>query len=176
MHKITKSDDIGIPSGRVADPLVLRSTFGCFASGVTVVTCQGKDAHHGMTANSFISVSLEPARALVSIKKSAKMHGLLMRNEYFGLSVLNAQQADVSSHFAGQQQPHFEPEFREICGVPLIAGSLAWMVCKKVQAVATGDHTLFIADLMDCDHIDADPLVFFGGKYASITPQPFSHN
>ena len=171
MQKIATSDQPLVPSARASDPLALRSTFGCFASGVTVVTCAVENAPHGMTANSFISVSLEPARALVSIKKSAKMHQLLKTQDYFGLSVLSAQQAAVSAHFAGQRQSSFKPEFREVCNVPLIAGALAWMVCKRAQHVDIGDHTLFVGDLIDCDHGDADPLVFFGGKYAAIAPR-----
>lgn len=159
-----------MPSDRVADTKALRSTFGCFASGVTVVTCQDDNAPHGMTANSFISVSLNPARALISIKKSAKIHRLLMKNECFGLSVLSADQAEVSSHFAGQPQGDFQPNFNQTCGVPLISDALAWMVCKRSQELDTGDHTLFIGDLIDCDHKNADPLLFFGGKYAAIAP------
>lgn len=176
MENITRSESPLSPSSRVADPVAMRETFGCFASGVTVVTCQQEDAPHGMTANSFISVSLEPPRALVSIKRSAKMHSLLMDNEHFGLSVLSAVQEKVSSHFAGREQAGFDAQFLEVGGVPVIDRSLAWMVCKRVQAVEIGDHTLFVGDILDCDNTDADPLVFYGGKYAAISARAHNPN
>ena len=158
-----------VPSKRVGDLRSLRDTFGRFASGVTVVTCLDGSSVHGMTANSFISVSLKPARALISIKGTTKMHGLMIRNDFFGLSVLGSGQARISTHFAGQTIPGFEPRFNTVSGVPLIADAIAWMVCRRSQDISIGDHTLFIGDLMDCDHAAvADPLLFFGGRYASL--------
>ena len=43
------------------DPAIaLRRTLGMFATGVTVITALKGDEVHGMTANAFMSVSLEP--------------------------------------------------------------------------------------------------------------------
>lgn len=156
-------------SERVADQKALRSTFGRFVSGVTVITCQSDDGVHGMTANSFISVSLDPARALVSVRKAARMHSLLSKSDMFGLSVLSADQAAVSAHFAGAPVSDFEPHFEHRCGVPVIASSIAWMVCRRDHVVAVGDHSLFIGELIDCDHDPvANPLVYFGGRYGKL--------
>ena len=50
------------------DPRTLRDALGCFATGVTVVTClddDGKPA--GLTVNSFTSVSLDPPLLLVCV-------------------------------------------------------------------------------------------------------------
>ena len=156
-------------SERVADPKALRSTFGRFVSGVTVITCRSGNTTHGMTANSFISVSLDPARALVSVRKAARMHALLSGADVFGLSVLSADHSAVSAHFAGAPDADFEPQFNERCGVPVIASSIAWMVCRRDSVVAIGDHSLFIGELIDCDHDPfADPLVYFGGRYGKL--------
>jgi len=170
MEKLTDRDFAKSgPSRRVADPIIMRNTFGCFASGVTVVTCLDESEPHGMTANSFISVSLQPARALISIKKSAKMHAVLQDNEYFGLSVLAESQARVASHFAGKPQDDFNPLFNHKCGVPLIPDAMAWMVCRRSHEVEIDDHRLFIGELIDCDHDEtAAPLVFFGGRFAAL--------
>jgi len=45
--------------------LELRRTLGAFATGVTVVTTCGPAGLYGITANSFTSVSLDPALVLV---------------------------------------------------------------------------------------------------------------
>lgn len=154
---------------RVTDQTALRTTFGRFVSGVTVITCGSRSDTHGMTANSFISVSLNPARALISVRKAAKMHALLESSEFFGLSILNEDQSDVSAHFAGAPNDGFEPRFEERCGVPVIASSIAWMVCRRDEIVPIGDHSLFIGNLIDCDHDhDASPLIYFGGRYGQL--------
>ena len=52
------------------DPRTLRDALGCFATGVTVVTClndEGEPA--GITVNSFTSVSLDPPLLLVCLHK-----------------------------------------------------------------------------------------------------------
>ena len=54
------------------DPRTLRDALGCFATGVTVVTClndAGQPA--GITVNSFTSVSLDPPLLLVCLYKEA---------------------------------------------------------------------------------------------------------
>ena len=175
MEKLTdRNSATGLPSTRVADPKIMRSTFGCFASGVTVVTCLDGNNPHGMTANSFISVSLKPARALISIKNSAKMHAVLQASEYFALSVLSESQSGIASHFAGRPQDGFEPFFEDKSGVPVIPDAMAWMVCRRSHDMEIDDHRLFIGELIDCDHDEAAaPLVFFGGRFATLAdPRP----
>jgi flavin reductase (DIM6/NTAB) family NADH-FMN oxidoreductase RutF len=50
----------------------LRSTMGCFITGVTIVTtCDPEGVPRGFTANSFTSVSLDPPLVLVCISKKA---------------------------------------------------------------------------------------------------------
>ena len=44
------------------DPIHFRKTCGQFATGVTVVTTRHEGHIHGMTASSFISVSLDALR------------------------------------------------------------------------------------------------------------------
>ncbi|MEO0411062.1 MAG: flavin reductase family protein [Pseudomonadota bacterium] len=153
------------------DTRFLRNAFGRFASGVTIVSCQSDIGIHGMTANSFISVSLEPARALISVAKSAQMHERLMRQERFGLSVLSEGQSDISTHFAGRPIAGLTPDFEYQFDVPVLAGALSWMVCKRQSEVEIGDHTLFIGDLIDCGYKEEQaPLVYFGGRYNALAP------
>ena len=55
-----------------SDPRTLRDALGCFATGVTVVTCLDREGHPvGLTANSFTSVSLDPPLLLVCVKRTA---------------------------------------------------------------------------------------------------------
>src|SRR5208282_6398344 len=49
------------------DARQFRNALGRFASGVTIVTTRDSERTHGMTANSFVSVSLNPPLILVSV-------------------------------------------------------------------------------------------------------------
>ena len=159
---------IDLPA-HMRDTRFLRNTFGRFASGVTVLTCAADAQVHGMTANSFVSVSLEPARALISVDRRARMHGLMAQTDHFGLSVLSEHQAHISAHFAGKPDAGFTPRFDYAGDVALIAGALAWMACAREQAIDIGDHTLFIGRLLDCGFAhEGLPLLYFGGRYAAL--------
>lgn len=154
------------------DPRTLRTLFGHFASGVVVVTCGAGADVHGMTANSFVSVSLSPPLLLISVRREARMHGQMRAQPRFGISVLAEEQRDLSRHFAGQPVPNLVPRFTERAGVPVLADSLAWMACERHDEWMTDTHTLFIGRLLDGGHArEGRPLLFYGGGYHAL-PRP----
>lgn len=84
------------------DPRELRNACGQFGTGVTIITthCEGRD--HGMTANAFMSVSLDPPLVAISIAKSAKMLRNIQSTGRFAVSVLAEGMEDLAWHFAGK--------------------------------------------------------------------------
>jgi flavin reductase (DIM6/NTAB) family NADH-FMN oxidoreductase RutF len=167
------------PSPEVADTKLLRKAFGAFATGVTIVTVGGPHPH-GMTANSFTSVSLEPPLVLVCVGQAAHLHRSLSASEYFGISVLAARQEPVARHFANRSRTLGAAEFDSVdwlsgrlTGVPLIAGALAGFECQMWQAHDGGDHTIFTGRLLSMDRQpDDDGLLFFNGQFRSLSPIP----
>jgi len=89
------------PDGSI-DPRQFRNALGRFASGVTVITTEHEGRTHGMTANAFVSVSLDPPLVLVSVDNRAQMHQLLALAPRYGVSVLAEDQEMLSNHFAGR--------------------------------------------------------------------------
>ena len=82
-----------------------RQALGHFTTGVTVVTVEREPGKiHGMTANSFTSVSLDPMLILVCVDHRAKMLPLLEKKKRFGISVLRAGQEAISEYFAKSEQ------------------------------------------------------------------------
>ncbi|AWN22035.1 flavin reductase [Deinococcus irradiatisoli] len=148
-------------------PHEFRQTLGRFASGVTVITAAADGERRGMTANAFVSVSLVPPLILVSVDKRASMHAVLESAERFGVSVLSAAQRPLSDHFAGRPQPAEVPWFDHE-GLPLIAGAVAQLVCRKHSAVDAGDHTLFLGEVDYSRYTDDDPLIYFRGQYHEL--------
>lgn len=148
-------------------PHEFRQTLGRFASGVTIVSVQHGGAALGMTASAFVSVSLTPPLILVSVDKKAHMHAALLQAERFGISILSAQQRDLSEHFAGKPQTATIPWFDHE-GLPLIGGSVAQLVCRKYSEQDGGDHTLFVGEVLYSRYTDDDPLVYFRGAYHEL--------
>src|SRR5215216_4276740 len=105
---------VELPAELGDDPrIALRRTLGMFATGVTVITTREGDQAHGMTANAFMSVSLEPPLVLISVDRRTKMCGLLHEGRTYGVSVLCETQSELSDRFAGRPgaagaEPRFE--------------------------------------------------------------------
>ena len=153
-------------------PHEFRQTLGRFASGVTVITALHAGEKRGMTANAFVSVSLSPPLILVSVDKQASMHAVLEELDLggsgrFGVSMLSVSQRALSDHFAGRPQPAEVPWF-DHQGLPLIAGAVAQLVCRKVRAIDAGDHTLFVGEVEYSRYTDDDPLLYFRGEYHEL--------
>ncbi|EFE72476.1 MULTISPECIES: flavin reductase family protein [Streptomyces] len=158
------------------DPARLRRALGSFATGVTVVTVGG--AHpRGMTANSFTSVSLDPALVLLCVGNDALMNRVLAEADTFAVSVLGAGQEDVARHFAHRSRPPGAAQFDavdwlpgEAGGAPLIAGAVAHFECARWRAYDGGDHTIHIGRVLALDERPGgEPLIFHGGRFRRFT-------
>jgi flavin reductase (DIM6/NTAB) family NADH-FMN oxidoreductase RutF len=145
-----------------------RDALGTFATGVTIVSTRSGELVHGMTANGFMSVSLDPALVVVSVASKARMHDLLLRAGRYGVSVLARDQAAVSQHFAGRPQDGQEVQLVEIDEVPLVAGALTHVVARVVDAHGAGDHTLFIGEVLHFEQHAGEPLIFHSGAYRRL--------
>jgi flavin reductase len=167
------------PSGEVTERDRLRRALGTFATGVTVVTVGGARPH-GMTANSFTSVSLDPPLVLVCVRRDAIMHQSLGRSGLFGISILSVQQEPVARHFADHRRPFGAAQFDAVdwlpgrlTGVPLIKGALAGLECELWRNYEGGDHTIFIGRLLSLEEqTDEEALLFFGGRFRHVTSKP----
>jgi flavin reductase (DIM6/NTAB) family NADH-FMN oxidoreductase RutF len=153
------------------DTRQFRNALGRFASGVTVITACYEGKVHGMTANAFVSVSIEPPLVLVSVDRRAAMHRLLPETGRYGISVLAEEQQALSNHFAGRTVEGLHVRFIDRLGVPLLEGAVAYFVVKVVDAHAAGDHTLFIAQVEHFEMGEGRPLLFYGGKYQQVRPE-----
>lgn len=149
-----------------------RQVLGHFASGVTVVTTEAADGVHGMTANAFSSVSLDPPLVLVAIDNRAQMHALLPQTRRFGVSILAEDQQAISRHFAGRQQEGLAITFVEQQGIRLIDGAVAHIVCSLHESYPAGDHTLYVGRVEYLAHHNGmRPLTFYGGEYRALNVQ-----
>ena len=160
---------------RLFDPRQFRSTLGRFASGVTIVTTRFEGHTHAMTANAFVSVSLNPPLVLVAVDHRAAMHKFLPQTRRYGVSILAEHQEQLSNHFAGRAVEGLHVPFVTRNGMPLIEGAVAYFVVDVLDAHLAGDHTLFIGKVEHFESNDGRPLLFYAGRYQQLraeAPRP----
>lgn len=148
---------------------MLRDAFGRFATGVTVVTAASVDGPVGITANSFSSVSLDPALVLWSPAKESNRFKYFDQAQHFAIHVLATDQQEicmdfVKNAFALKHVSHH----LNAHDVPLIDGCLARFECKRANGFDAGDHTIVLGEVLRAEMRDGDPLTFYGGKFGSL--------
>lgn len=174
---MTASLDLPAPRGRapeadVHDRRALRGVLGRFATGVTVLTA-GRGVPRGMTANSFTSVSLDPAKVLVCVVKSAAIHQTLLDEQGFAVSVLGSDQEWVARRFADHSRARGVREFAGVdhvpgthTGAPVLSDAVAWLECRLSDIHEGGDHTIFVGSVLGAGcSAGHDPLLFADGAF-----------
>jgi flavin reductase (DIM6/NTAB) family NADH-FMN oxidoreductase RutF len=155
-----------------------RETVGAFATGVTVITTQGREHPYGMTANAFSSVSLDPPLVLVCVIKGTEGAESIQRNGVFAVNILRSEQEPISRYFASKERPRGWEAFRQIShsraasGSPILDDCAAYLDCRLAASHEAGDHMIFIGEVMALGvDRDADPLLFHRGKYRYVSPE-----
>lgn len=149
----------------------LREVFGHFATGVTVVTTATSHGPVGMTANSFASVSLEPALVLFSVARRSQLAAQLEAAECFAVIILAESQRSLAEQFA-------RPGFNRFgtsqwspgsTGAPVLVGGLASLECSVVEIHCGGDHLIILGRVVAASSGSSeDPLLFFRGCFDTL--------
>ena len=154
------------------DKIQFRTALSRFASGVTVVTTQDKDARPlGLTVSAFSSLSLEPPFVLVCIDRGAYIHDALQISGSFVVNILSTEQEHLSRLFASREPDKFTGVGYTAgnTGAPVLADALAALECRLKAAYEGGDHTIFVGEV-EHTHVreDGHPLLYYRGGYANL--------
>lgn len=154
-----------------ANPDDLRSAFGAFPTGVTVVTTQTTTGEPvGFTANSFTSVSLDPPMLLVCPGRLLTSFDTFSSCTQFAVNVLAEGQEDIANTFARFKGDRFSAVAwtGDRDGLPLIDGVAAQFSCATDQAVSAGDHIVLIGKIREFTYSGMRGLGYAGGSYFSL--------
>ena len=165
--------DSDMTSFTPGDGAALRSAFGRFGTGVTVITTQTDHGPIGMTANSFSSVSLEPALVLWSAALRSKRHDAFAKAPHFCIHVLGADQQDVAYHFASQGHDFSKFNWAEgPSGAPALDGVLARFHCDTFAVNPAGDHSLIVGQITHASERSGHGagLMFDQGRFGTFAP------
>jgi flavin reductase (DIM6/NTAB) family NADH-FMN oxidoreductase RutF len=165
--------------------LDFRRALGHFATGVTVVSVESAPQRvHGMTANSFASVSLVPPLVSVCVYERAHLLPLVKQRRLFGVNVLKEDQQHLSEFFARPEQPgsrQLDSDERDLKisfrwnedRIPLLENVLCQIACRLHAAHPAGDHTIIVGEVLAASLYPGEPLIFFRGDYTRLgTPIP----
>ena len=156
------------------NPDQLRVAMRKWASGVTIVAASYQGVQHGMTVNSFASVSLEPPTVLVSLSRDSRTHALVLKSGAFAITFLTSDQQEISERFAGRT-PDDEDRFGGLTayvlttGSPVLDGGLASLDCRVIDTHESGTNTLIIGEVVASQSTEESlPLLYFDRHYRKM--------
>ena len=87
-----------------------------------------------------------------------------------GARLLDRRNAPLSRRFAEDSDDRFAgiPVIEGPHTLPLVAGAVAHIVCAMRDAVAAGDHTIFVGLVTGGTAFDRPPLTYFRAGYGRL--------
>lgn len=154
----------------------LRAILGTFATGVTVVTIPSEEPH-GITANAFSSVSLDPPLVLVCIDKNTKTYEYLHDSQIdsYCVNILASDQQHLGEYYADMsdiEKSPFETEqtINAQSDSMIFSDSLAYIDCEVWESYPGGDHNIIVGEVIDADILNPEKnaLTFFKGQWGEL--------
>lgn len=156
------------------NPDTLRDALRFWATGVTIVAAAHKGQQHGMTANSFTSLSLEPPLVLVSLEKSTRTHAIVAQSGAYAVSVLPQELQALSNRFAGRDTENSDrfagvETISKQTGSPILAEAMAFFDCQVDSTHDASTHTLFVGRVLGAGLTENQvPLLYFNRAYGRL--------
>jgi flavin-dependent trigonelline monooxygenase, reductase component len=150
------------------DPKEYRSALGSFATGVTIVTTTDAEGNgHGLTVNSFTSVSLDPPLVLWCLGNKSDSYALFSSTDHYAINVLAAGETDFAMRFAGKGDQQFGPdEFTALkTSAPILPQAIATFDCKVIQRIEAGDHLILIGETQGFVTRPESGMTYFRGSF-----------
>jgi flavin reductase (DIM6/NTAB) family NADH-FMN oxidoreductase RutF len=165
----TPSSQVDNPRDGAVTHELFRHVMASFATGVTVITTQLRGEVRGMTANAFMSGSLDPPLCVVSVGLKARMHAFLLEAGHFGVNILARGQEPLIGHFSGRPVENMNVNYEYIGETPLLADAHATIAAKVIDRHPCGDHSLIVGHILALRRPDsATPIVLHVGRLALL--------
>lgn len=145
------------------DQKLFKNILSNYPSGVTIITTHSAGKDLGFTANSFISLSLDPLSILFCLSKNAGSYEYFLKEKNYVINLLANSQKDLCNKFASKIDDKFKETSisRSQNFVPIINGSLGYLEVQKSNVIDGGDHSIFICNAKDGNYTnDIEPLIY----------------
>lgn len=156
------------------DPKILRNALGSFATGVTIITASDDNGVRvGLTANSFSSVSLNPALVSWSLANHAPSMPIFQGCSHYTIHVLKREQKDLAIRFSQPRDDKFDGlELSLGLGnSPVLTDAMATFQCRNAYRHLGGDHIIFLGAVEQFHVGEGEPLIFHAGSFCDLAGQ-----
>jgi flavin reductase (DIM6/NTAB) family NADH-FMN oxidoreductase RutF len=144
---------------------------GRYSTGIAIATVlDAAGQPHGITVNSFTSVSIAPPLILICLDHRARVLQHFLPQAPFAINVLSDVQREISDRFASSQGDRFAGiEWQPgSSGAPLLPRSLTHLECVVHKRVPAGDHDIVIGEVMEARVHEGKPLLYFASGYHGL--------
>ena len=148
--------------------------------GLYVLTAKENGFDNGCIINTVSQVTSDPNRITVAVNKANKTHDMILSSGEFNVSILSTSATfDIFKAFGFRSGKDvdkfadFDSVERSNNGLYYITGMTnAYISAKVINATDLGTHTLFLADVTDCDVLSDATSVTYDYYHKFIKPQP----
>ena len=147
-----------------------RNAMSSFHTGVTLITTTDNNEAHGMTANSFASVSLNPPTVLICVDISNDTYVLINKTQQFGVNILSHSHVDIAKTYSEKDSNKKLETMDDFSfsgsGLPVVKKSIAFFGCKVIGQHKYADHVIFIGKVEEILASEGkSSLGFYKSKY-----------
>ena len=159
------------PESGGCDPATFRRVASHWATGVAVVTTvDGEGRPFGLTMSAVTSLSLSPMQFLICVDERSESLAPMLTSGFFCINLLASGQEEISRRFANKSLDKFAgvPHRIHENSVPVLEGTVAFVVCRIASALPGGDHRIIVGEVLHADAPGGDPLLHFRGGYRAL--------
>ncbi|MDB6172907.1 MAG: hypothetical protein JWL59_2218 [Chthoniobacteraceae bacterium] len=142
----------------------IGAAIGKIASGLYVATAKLNDVPIGMLCSFVEQAGFEPPMVSIALGSGRPIVAALEGDGLFGLHVLSKDDNALLKAFARGDNPAAFEELARVenaFGIPQFSEAWAFLACKVVGKLDAGDHTLYLAEVLDgaLQRESAEPMV-----------------
>jgi flavin reductase (DIM6/NTAB) family NADH-FMN oxidoreductase RutF len=158
-------------------PGEFRRAAGRFPTGVTVLTCVRGGELHGMTVNSFATVSLDPLLILAILGTGSQTTEQVLFGGGFAVTVLSYLQERTARSFADSSRTRGSAAFSDVShapaastGSPVLLDGIAYFDCAVESVYPAGDHTILVGAVRAFGQLSDEPALLFSRSRLGAEP------
>jgi flavin reductase (DIM6/NTAB) family NADH-FMN oxidoreductase RutF len=136
------------------DAVAKKKALRMLSYGLCVATSRDEQGFAAGTINWISQSSFTPPLVMVAIKAETGLHRAIAAAGIFAVHILGKSQKDMATAFFRGAQPSdgklngYEIETGQT-GAPVLLAPPAWFECRVVNEVRGGDHTIFVAEVVN---------------------------
>jgi len=120
---------------------------------VVIISTKYGDQINGMSAAWMSRTSDQPFQVMVAVYRTNFTHELLKKSGIYAINFLKEGQQPLAVHFgyqSGRDVNKFQKVsyFTDATGSPILKGCLAYLDCRVLSEVDSGDHTVFFGEVL----------------------------